>query len=42
MDSKAKLADVANDKSALDKITLLEKELSEKTGKKIVLIAYAG
>jgi len=40
MESSFKFADFKNDKKVLDKITLMESELSEETGKKVILIAY--
>ena len=40
MESSFKFADFENDKKLLDKITLMERELSVETGKKVVLIAY--
>ena len=40
MENRFKVADLNNDKQVMEKITLLEKELTQKTGKKIVLIAY--
>ncbi len=40
MEEKYKVAELNNDKRAMEKISLLEQELSEKTGKKIVLVAF--
>ena len=40
MENRFKVADLNNDKQVMEKISLLEKELTQKTGKKIVLIAY--
>lgn len=42
MENKFKVADLNNDKKVMEKITLLEQELTQKTGRKIVLIAYDG
>lgn len=42
MESSFKFADLNNDKKIMDMITVLEDELTKKTGKKIVLIAYDG
>ena len=40
MELSNRFADFKNDKKILDKITLMEKELSEKSGKNVVLVAY--
>ncbi|MBF7097493.1 hypothetical protein [Alkalibacter mobilis] len=37
-----KLADFTNDQVAMETISVLEKVLSEKTGQKVVLVAYGG
>jgi hypothetical protein len=42
MDSSFKFADLNNDKHVMDMISVLEKELTEKTGKKIILVAFDG
>lgn len=42
MENSARYADLKNDKNIIDKIAVLEKELSEKIGKKIILVAYSG
>lgn len=42
METSNRFADFKNDKTILDKITLMEKELSEKSGKNVVLVAYDG
>ncbi|NTW71767.1 MAG: hypothetical protein HGA49_05935 [Eubacteriaceae bacterium] len=36
------IADLTSDKNAVDTISVLEKELSEKTGKNVLLVAYGG
>jgi hypothetical protein len=40
MENAFKVANLDNDKQVIEKITVLENELTVKTGKKIVLIAY--
>lgn len=40
MENKFKVADLNNEKSVMERITLLEQELTRETGRKIVLIAY--
>lgn len=40
MESSFKFVDFKNDKKILDRISSMEKELSEETGKNIVLVAY--
>ena len=39
MDQPYKYADLENDRKMLDKITVLEEELTRQTGRKVVLIA---
>ena len=40
MENRIKVADLNNDKQVMEMISSLERELTQKTGKKIVLIAY--
>ncbi len=40
MENRFKVADLNNDKQAMEMISSFERELTQKTGKKIVLIAY--
>jgi hypothetical protein len=40
MEMAFRFADLKNDKKIIDKITSMEKELSEEAGKKLILIAY--
>ncbi len=40
MENRFKVADLNNDKQIMEKIASLEQELTQKTGRKIVLIAY--
>lgn len=42
MENSSRFADIKNDKNVMDKISALERELSEKTGKPIILVAYSG
>ncbi|SHI76876.1 hypothetical protein [Parasporobacterium paucivorans] len=37
-----KFADLNKDKTAIETIAVLEKELSEKIGKEVTLVAYSG
>jgi hypothetical protein len=42
MDFTYKFADFKNDREIMNKIDQMERELSDETGKKVVLVAYDG
>lgn len=39
---KYRFTDFKNDKKIIDKITQMEKELTEESGKEVILVAYSG
>lgn len=39
---KYRFTDFKNEKKVIDKITEMEKELSEESGKRVILVAYSG